>query len=90
MAETPHSPQLLERGVDMDRTRECFSADIPNLVAGETESRASTTHTITAIQQKDSAINPRRKFSKVGRRVAGANSRKERMDGGNTKLTTAP
>ena len=41
-AETPNSHQRLERGVHMGRTRECFGADIPNLVAAKTERRAST------------------------------------------------
>ena len=42
-AETPNSHQHLERGVHMDRTRKCFGADIPNLVAVKTENRANTT-----------------------------------------------
>jgi hypothetical protein len=75
----------------MDRTRECFGADSPNLVAEKTKSRANTTHTITAIQQEDSAINPRQEFvwGKVGRRDTIANPRKGRMDCGGTTLTTA-
>ena len=42
IAETPHSLQHLERGVRMGRTRKCFGAATPNLVAVKTESSAST------------------------------------------------
>ena len=83
IAELPHSLQLLERGVHMDRTRECFGADIPNLVVEETESRASTTP--TPHHHRD----PAKIFSIKNRngRDTTANPKKSRV--GITKLTSA-
>ena len=75
----------------MDRTRECFSADIPNLVFAKTEKQSK--HHPTPPPQSSKMIQhqpPARDCEgKVGRngRDTTASPRKERVDCGTTKLT---